>query len=106
MSLAAPLPGAYLVIRLDPVVSLERLDDPIVRQQCLDMKCGKYVACATKARSTLATFFRYCAFTFDLVVDGLPPSAPDKFFHESMTVPILPNISHPTERRPARAIYP
>ncbi|TRM56587.1 hypothetical protein BD626DRAFT_440784 [Schizophyllum amplum] len=106
MSLGAPLPGAYLVISLDPVASLERLDDPIVRQQCQEMKCGKYVACATKEKGAFGTFFRYCTFTFDLVVQGLPPDDPSTFFHQSMTIPILPNTSHPTSRRPARATYP
>ncbi|TRM56591.1 hypothetical protein BD626DRAFT_466257, partial [Schizophyllum amplum] len=106
MSLAAPLPGAYVVVWLDPVASLEQLDDPIVRKECQKMKCGRYIACMTEPASTIAMILPQCAFEIDFVVRGLPSDDPSKFFHHSLSVPILPNTSHPTHRRPLHAFPP
>ncbi|TRM56579.1 hypothetical protein BD626DRAFT_245383 [Schizophyllum amplum] len=106
MSFAPPLPGAYAVVWLDPVASLQGLDDPVVREQCQSMKCGRYIACLTEPVNTIATTLHHCTCHIDFVVQGLPTDDPSKFYHRSLSVPILPNTSHPTDRRPMHAFPP
>ena len=45
-----PYMGAYVVVSLDPVKSVEQIDDDIVQEQARALECGRYVAAATWVR--------------------------------------------------------
>uniref|UniRef100_D8PTW0 Uncharacterized protein n=1 Tax=Schizophyllum commune (strain H4-8 / FGSC 9210) TaxID=578458 RepID=D8PTW0_SCHCM len=112
MPFLSPIPGSYAVISLDPVASYKGLNDPIVAEACQKISCGKYIACLTQLNVSLqpvnmmAMALRYCPYRIDLVVEGLPPDDPDRFYHHAMSLPILPNSLHPMDRRPIQATPP
>ncbi|TRM56105.1 hypothetical protein BD626DRAFT_576119 [Schizophyllum amplum] len=101
-----PYMGAYVVVSLDPVLSLERIDDDIVREQGSAMQCSRYVAAATWEVHPLGAFTPQRTFIWDFVVQGLPIQDPDSCFEPYMTVPILPNTLHPESRRPVETLPP
>ncbi|KAI4293653.1 hypothetical protein K525DRAFT_160006, partial [Schizophyllum commune Loenen D] len=83
--------------------------DPVVREECQKITCGKYIACLTEVRSHYmrpAMGMRYCPYRVDFVVEGLPPDDPERFFPQTMSIPILPNSLHPLGRRPIQATPP
>ncbi|KAI5834345.1 hypothetical protein K523DRAFT_348118 [Schizophyllum commune Tattone D] len=99
-----PWRGAYVVLSLDPASSLKDIDDPIVDKELQQMKCGRYVATATEDHHALSALMPQRTFTWDFLVQGMPPNAPDKDFQSYMTVPVLPNTEHPESRRPVEPL--
>ncbi|KAL1675301.1 hypothetical protein EV122DRAFT_281224 [Schizophyllum commune] len=99
-----PWRGAYVVLSLDPVSSLKDIDDPIVNEELRKMKCGRYVATATEDHHPLSALLPQRTFTWDFVIQGMPPDAQEVFFKSYMTVPILPNTEHPESRRPVEPL--
>ncbi|KAI4520559.1 hypothetical protein K525DRAFT_203387 [Schizophyllum commune Loenen D] len=100
-----PWRGAYVVLSLDPASSLKDIDDdPIVNEELQKMKCGKYVATATEDHHALSMLMPQRTFTWDFLVQGMPPNVPDSLFQSYMTVPVLPNTEHPESRRPVEPL--
>ncbi|KAL1724867.1 hypothetical protein EV714DRAFT_278119 [Schizophyllum commune] len=100
-----PWSGAYVVLSLDPASSLKDIgDDRIVDDELRKMKCGRYVATATEDHHALSALMPQRTFTWDFLVQGMPPNAPDKYFQSYMTVPVLPNTEHPESRRPVEPL--
>ncbi|KAI5891941.1 uncharacterized protein SCHCODRAFT_02541156 [Schizophyllum commune H4-8] len=99
-----PWRGAYVVLSLDPASSLKDIDDPIVNEDLRKMKCGRYVATATEDHHPLSALMPQRTFSWDFVVQGMPSDAPEVFFKSYMTVPILPNTTHPESRRPVEPL--
>ncbi|KAL1664158.1 hypothetical protein GGF50DRAFT_115371 [Schizophyllum commune] len=99
-----PWRGAYVVLSLDPASSLKDIDDPIVDKELQEMRCGRYVATATEDHHAVSALMPQRTFTWDFVVQGMPPNAPDKDFQSHMTVPVLPNTEHPESRRPVEPL--
>ncbi|KAL1724868.1 hypothetical protein EV714DRAFT_278120 [Schizophyllum commune] len=99
-----PWRGAYVVLSLDPVSSLKDIDDPIVNEELRKMKCGRYVATVTEDHHPLSALLPQRTFTWDFVIQGMPPDAQEVFFKSYMTVPILPNTEHPESRRPVEPL--
>ncbi|KAL1752139.1 hypothetical protein FB107DRAFT_277996 [Schizophyllum commune] len=99
-----PWRGAYVVLSLDPVSSLKDIDDPVVEEELRNMKCGRYVATATEDHHPLSALMPQRTFTWDFLVQGIPPNASDNHFQSYMTVPVLPNTAHPESRRPVEPL--
>ncbi|KAL1677753.1 hypothetical protein EV122DRAFT_252414 [Schizophyllum commune] len=106
MNFLSPVPGSYAVLSLDLAASLKNLHDPVVREECQKITCGKYIACLTEISYMAAMGMRYCPYRVDFVVEGLPPDDPERFFPQTMSIPILPNSLHPLGRRPIQATPP
>ncbi|KAF9044748.1 hypothetical protein BDZ89DRAFT_1034006 [Hymenopellis radicata] len=72
MSSEFPLPhySEYIVIQLDPVTSLERLDDPTTTEACRALKPNKYLACVVQVCSIRPLAVRVINF-FSLALPGL-----------------------------------
>ncbi|KAI5891940.1 uncharacterized protein SCHCODRAFT_02541155 [Schizophyllum commune H4-8] len=101
-----PYMGAYVVVSLDPVKSVEQIDDDIVQEQARALECGKYVAAATWELHPLGAFTAQRTLIWDFVTQGLPPKDPETGFEPYMTVPIHPNTLHPESRRPVETLPP
>ncbi|KAL1752140.1 hypothetical protein FB107DRAFT_220571 [Schizophyllum commune] len=101
-----PYMGAYVVVSLDPVKSVEQIDDDIVQEQARALECGKYVAAATWEIHPLGAFTAQRTLIWDFVTQGLPPEDPETGFEPYMTVPIHPNTLHPESRRPVETLPP
>ncbi|TRM70633.1 hypothetical protein BD626DRAFT_31450 [Schizophyllum amplum] len=101
-----PLRHSYIVVWIDPVETLERLDDDEVREGCRRLSCGKYVAVVTSGIGLPIPGMRYHSYSIDFVIQGFPSDNPDTNFESAMSCPILPNTFHPEGRRPLRAIQP
>ncbi|KAI4520560.1 hypothetical protein K525DRAFT_203380 [Schizophyllum commune Loenen D] len=99
-----PWRGAYVVLSLDPASSLKDIDDPIVNEELRKMKCGRYVATATEDHHPLSALMPQRTFTWDFITQGIPPDVPEALFKSYMTVPILPNTTHPESRRPVEPV--
>ncbi|KAI5891942.1 uncharacterized protein SCHCODRAFT_02748310 [Schizophyllum commune H4-8] len=105
----APLPwqGTYAVISLDPAASLWDIDDAIVREQIAKLKCGRYVATASKEHHALSGPTPFRLITWDLLVQGIPPTEQDRhfeFYQTYQTVPVFPTTEHPERRRPVEPL--
>ncbi|TRM70620.1 hypothetical protein BD626DRAFT_449235 [Schizophyllum amplum] len=104
--MSVPLRNSYVVVWIDPLETLEHLDDEEVRQACRSHDCGKYVAVITRGIGLPIPSFRYHTYKIDFLVQGLPRDEPDKHFMSAMSCPVLPNTSHPEGRRPVKPIAP
>ncbi|KAL1724866.1 hypothetical protein EV714DRAFT_222373 [Schizophyllum commune] len=101
-----PYMGAYVVLSLDPIKSVEQIDDDIVQEQARALECGRYVAAATWEIHPLGAFTAQRTLIWDFVTQGLPPEDPETGFQPYMTVPIHPNTLHPESRRPVETLPP
>ncbi|KAG7451960.1 uncharacterized protein BT62DRAFT_273586 [Guyanagaster necrorhizus] len=97
--------GEYVVIQIDPFASLESalLYDPEVLGACQAMRNKKYVACLTWA---VQSANKYLSGTVCFVSQGLTCGNPDEDITPAMSLPILPNTSHPESREPLDAKEP
>ncbi|TRM70636.1 hypothetical protein BD626DRAFT_625772 [Schizophyllum amplum] len=96
--MSVPLRNAYVVVWIDPLETLQHLDDEEVKTACRTLVCGKYVA-------TIAGGM-YPAYQIDFLVQGLPQEELGKHFLSAMSCPVLPNTSHPEGRRPVKPVPP
>ncbi|KAI0064644.1 hypothetical protein BV25DRAFT_1799997, partial [Artomyces pyxidatus] len=93
-----PMHGAYVTFTLDPVATLEALDDPIATEQAQRLRPKKYVGCLAANIDVISSLRRYHKCTIIFLSQGLPKASEADGFSEVMCVPILP-AQHPTGRR-------
>ncbi|KAF9026034.1 hypothetical protein BDZ89DRAFT_49063 [Hymenopellis radicata] len=95
--MSSPLPkrSEYIVIQLDPVASLERLDDPVATETCRALKPNKYLACVVQ-RLPAIVGIPVQLFLCLASVRGMVPG-PDKFLIPEMCLPLSPS-THPWDR--------
>ncbi|KAL1715147.1 hypothetical protein EV715DRAFT_276083 [Schizophyllum commune] len=104
-----PADGSYFTFRLDPVASLQDIEDKQVVQAARRLSVKEYVACLTwtfKPVGVPQLPPAYEVANIDLVQQGLPPEIPDELRESRMCVPIRPNTQHPDGRRTAHCCHP
>ncbi|KAL1690896.1 hypothetical protein GGG16DRAFT_113575 [Schizophyllum commune] len=101
-----PADGSYFTFRLDPVASLQDIEDKQVAKAARRLSTKKYVACLTWPVGAPQLPPAYEVANIDLVQQGLPPAIPDEFRESRMCVPIRPNTQHPDGRRTAHCCHP
>ncbi|KAL1671521.1 hypothetical protein EV122DRAFT_226423, partial [Schizophyllum commune] len=99
-----PWHGAYAVISLDPAASLWDIDSAYVRKEIAKLKCGRYVATASKEHHALLGPMPVRVFTWDFLSQGLSASDQRRHFESYQTVPVFPTIEHPENRRPVEPL--
>ncbi|KAJ7041527.1 hypothetical protein C8F04DRAFT_1391060 [Mycena alexandri] len=96
-----PLPGAFAVMSIDAMASLEYLDDPQALLACEKLEQKKYVV-YVKDGNFLDRAKPYHECTVEFLLEGLPHAAPDHGVEASMSIPVLPTTAHPLGREPLR----
>ncbi|KAL1690897.1 hypothetical protein GGG16DRAFT_113576 [Schizophyllum commune] len=98
--------GAYYTFHLDPVASLQDIEDEEVAEDARRISPKVYVACTIKTIGAPQPPPAYEVATIALVQQGLPIESPEDFLESRMCVPIRPNTQHPDGRRPAHCCDP
>ncbi|KAI0060770.1 hypothetical protein BV25DRAFT_1917331 [Artomyces pyxidatus] len=101
-----PVQGAYIVFTLDPVATLEALQDPIASEQAQALPRRKYVGCVVQDWDLASPWRRYNRCSCILLSQGLPKADPAHGVEETMCVPIAP-ADHPDGRQgvaPSKAL--
>ncbi|KAL1683098.1 hypothetical protein EV122DRAFT_273662 [Schizophyllum commune] len=101
-----PDSGSYYTFHLDPVASLQDIEDEEVIKAAREIQTNVYVACTIGNVGVPQPPPAYEVATISLVQKGLPPDSPEDFFESRMCVPIRPNTQHPEGRRPAHCCHP
>ncbi|KAL1710104.1 hypothetical protein EV121DRAFT_286141 [Schizophyllum commune] len=101
-----PDTGSYYTFRLDPVASLQDIEDEEVAKAARELSPQVYVACTLEAFGVPRAPPAYEAAHISLVQQGLPVDSPEEFLESRMCVPIRPNTQHPEGRRPAHCCHP
>ncbi|KAL1706586.1 hypothetical protein EV121DRAFT_289359 [Schizophyllum commune] len=101
-----PDSGSYYTFRLDPVASLQDIEDEQVIQAARKISPQVYVACRIKTIGAPRPPPAYSVAYIALVQQGLPPDDPSECLESRMCVPIRPNTQHPEGRRPAHCCHP
>ncbi|TRM67740.1 hypothetical protein BD626DRAFT_564651 [Schizophyllum amplum] len=101
-----PSGGSYFTFRLDPIASLEDIDDEQVAAAARRLLSREYVACVTNTIGVPHMPPALNVAVIDLVQRGMPTNAPDNHFEARMCVPIRPNTQHPEGRRVVHCCHP
>ncbi|KAI0043360.1 hypothetical protein FA95DRAFT_1609471 [Auriscalpium vulgare] len=101
-----PEAGAFVLFKLDPVATLEALEDPIAIEQAqsLSLSCKSYVGFVNMVLDLPMDTRKYHRCDCLIVSQGLAPPLPQLYTDENMCVPIAPAI-HP-HGRPAITALP
>ncbi|KAI0059142.1 hypothetical protein BV25DRAFT_1172460 [Artomyces pyxidatus] len=100
-----PALGAYIVFTLDPVATLQALNDPLAIEQARALRCRKYVGCLVRDYDLPSPSRRYNKCSCILLSQGLPQASASDGVEETMCIPIVP-AKHPTGRRGVRVSPP
>ncbi|KAI0064668.1 hypothetical protein BV25DRAFT_1800473, partial [Artomyces pyxidatus] len=93
-----PVHGAYIVFTLDPVATLEALEDPVATELAQQIPRRPYVGLMPRQNVDLPSpLRRYNKCTCILLSQGLPQASEADGAEETMCVPIHP-AQHPTGR--------
>ncbi|KAL1717461.1 hypothetical protein EV715DRAFT_274160 [Schizophyllum commune] len=106
LNMSFPDTGSYYTFRLDPVASLQDIEDEEVAKAARELSPQVYVACTLEAFGVPRAPPAYEAAHISLVQLGLPVDSPEEFLESRMCVPIRPNTQHPEGRRPAHCCHP
>ncbi|KAK0478036.1 hypothetical protein EDD18DRAFT_1114445 [Armillaria luteobubalina] len=90
--------GEYITIKLDPIASLQSLNDEEVTKACSALETKTYVACATYLYSLPLPGVDWISVGLHLVSQGLPDPGPYGFTTPDMSIPIYPTAAHPLSR--------
>ncbi|KAI0048928.1 hypothetical protein FA95DRAFT_1490180 [Auriscalpium vulgare] len=93
----APAFGAFVVFTLDPVATMEVLDDPIAVEAARAIPRRTYVGYVTQVLDLPSTSRRYHRCCCYILSRGLPQSSPDNFIDDQMCVAVAPS-KHPGGR--------
>ncbi|KAI0064632.1 hypothetical protein BV25DRAFT_1914325 [Artomyces pyxidatus] len=92
-----PIRGAYVVFTLDPVATLEALEDPVATEQAENLRARKYIGCVARTIDLPTPLRRYNKCTIIFLSQGMPRPSEEEGLEETMCVPINP-AQHPTGR--------
>ncbi|KAI0629528.1 hypothetical protein C8Q77DRAFT_292120 [Trametes polyzona] len=103
----SPDPLWYAVIRIDPMATVKALDDPVATAAAQAMSTKPYLVFLRRVRLGLPfpnkPWYRY---TISVIAPCVRDPHEAKGYTPDMCVPIYPNTSHPTDRRPVRPEEP
>ncbi|ESK95326.1 hypothetical protein Moror_3898 [Moniliophthora roreri MCA 2997] len=94
-----PSVRSFVMVQFDPVATNAHLENPELTAACQKLETKKYVAYVDLAVGLPTLVAPYRSYVFYLVHQGLRQNR-EKGITEEMSVPILPNTSHPLSRTP------
>ncbi|KAL1945496.1 hypothetical protein VTO73DRAFT_2347 [Trametes versicolor] len=102
----SPSPGAYAVIRLNPVAMVQHLDDNDALQAAMAMQTKTYLVCLDIEMALPFPDRPWYRFEARPIGPQLPPANEEEGYTPEMCIPIYPNTNHPTGRAPIRPRRP
>ncbi|KAI0043084.1 hypothetical protein FA95DRAFT_443988 [Auriscalpium vulgare] len=102
-----PESGAFVVFKLDPVATLEALEDPIATEQArsLSLSCRSYVGFIVLFLDLPIETRRYLRCDCLILSQGVATPIPQLYTDENMSIPIAP-ATHPQGRPAITAVPP
>ncbi|KIK54495.1 hypothetical protein GYMLUDRAFT_249431 [Collybiopsis luxurians FD-317 M1] len=104
MTIPGPQVGSFVVFSLDAVTMVEDFHNPSLTKACRELKMGKYVAYVSQLDQVISSpsSTPHVSAALHFVFQGPPPSKFDwvERIEPDMTIPVLPNASHPLGRPP------
>ncbi|KAF7300619.1 hypothetical protein HMN09_00947100 [Mycena chlorophos] len=97
-----PEAGAFALMTLDPIASLEYLNDPEAIEAGQKLECKDYAVYVTGARQLLNPAAKYREERIHFILPSLPADDRSQHLDASMSMPIFPATHHPTGRAPLR----
>ncbi|KZP16229.1 hypothetical protein FIBSPDRAFT_1047697 [Athelia psychrophila] len=92
-----PLLFSYVTIKIDPVKSVEILEDDQATAAAQDAVSKVYIGYLSFYGDWIDTEDReHSDYLIHLLRSGLPKSSPDEFIEEHMCTPVFPNTDHPS----------
>ncbi|KZP16953.1 hypothetical protein FIBSPDRAFT_1047220 [Athelia psychrophila] len=92
-----PLLFSYVTIKIDPVKSVERLEDDEATAAAQDAVNKVYIGYLSFYGGWMDDEHDgHSDYVIHLLRSGLPKSSPDEFFEEHMCIPVFPNTDHPS----------
>ncbi|KAK1230003.1 hypothetical protein PQX77_006922, partial [Marasmius sp. AFHP31] len=102
-----PQRNTIVVFSIDPVTTVEHLEDIELVEACRKLSCKKYIAMVGMRGQPGFWLKRpYHTYEFKLVYQGLRKKDKKKCIKPEMSVPILPNTRHPLSRQPLEPSIP
>ncbi|KAJ7630066.1 hypothetical protein DFH06DRAFT_705722 [Mycena polygramma] len=98
----APALAAFVVITIDPVATLQALDDPVATEASLKMVPQKYVGYVSKAVNTFDWKAPYHTYAIQLTSPMVPAACESEGISADMCIPLSPAEPHPHGRAPLR----
>ncbi|KAH9935170.1 uncharacterized protein BXZ73DRAFT_76870 [Epithele typhae] len=96
-----PLPSTYAAMRIDPVAMVQRLRDPYALAAAEKMQPQTYLVFISEASGLPGLYgTAYFYYTVDILGTVPPPREEVECFEPDMCIPIFPNDTHPTGRKP------
>ncbi|KAJ6608319.1 hypothetical protein B0H10DRAFT_1996663 [Mycena sp. CBHHK59/15] len=103
---SVPRPGAWAVLSIDPIASVEYLDDPEATSAAQNIVTQKYVVYVENDGQFLNPTIPYQENTVSFLIQGQPLASPDDCVDSSMSIPVLPAVEHPSSREPLKPSQP
>ncbi|KAJ7661126.1 hypothetical protein B0H17DRAFT_1337250 [Mycena rosella] len=104
---SVPRRGAWAVMAIDPLESLEHLDDRHVPAICAGLLNKQYVVYVTERKGKLFNpLIPYHEHTVEFLMQGLPDTVPYVCVDSTMSIPVFPATKHPLGRAPLRPSMP
>ncbi|KAF7289827.1 hypothetical protein MIND_01357000 [Mycena indigotica] len=99
-----PNPGSFAVLTVDPVASVDYLEDPEATAASAQLVCKDYLICAVSIRTIFSPLAAFRQEHVLFVQQGLPQDFPTQLVDASMSIPIAPQNytvhDHPSKREP------
>ncbi|KAJ6608265.1 hypothetical protein B0H10DRAFT_2068218 [Mycena sp. CBHHK59/15] len=103
---AVPCSGAWAVLSIDPIASVEYLDDPEATLAAQNIVTQKYVVYVEDNGQLFNPISPYQENTVSFLIQGQPLASPDDCIDSSMSIPVLPAVEHPSSREPLKPSQP
>ncbi|KAJ7274853.1 hypothetical protein C8J57DRAFT_1312914 [Mycena rebaudengoi] len=104
--LMLPTVGAWAVLFIDPVASLEHLEDPEATLAAANLANENYVVYIMENNKLFNPTNSHHEHRVSFLLTGDPSELPEQFIDSSMILPILPTDGHLSPREPLRPSKP
>ncbi|KAJ6608306.1 hypothetical protein B0H10DRAFT_457638 [Mycena sp. CBHHK59/15] len=103
---SVPRPGAWAVLTIDPIASVEYLDDREATLAAQKIVTQKYVVYVENNYQFFNPTIPYQENPVSFLIQGQPLASPDDCVDSSMSIPVLPAVEHPSSREPLKPSQP
>ncbi|KAJ7270669.1 hypothetical protein B0H12DRAFT_999077, partial [Mycena haematopus] len=98
----SPALAAFVVITIDPVATLQALNDPIVTAAARKITPQKYVGYVSKAIDVFDSKAEYHTYAIQLTSPTIPAACEGDGISADMYTPVFPAAAHPHDRVPLK----
>ncbi|KDQ61944.1 hypothetical protein JAAARDRAFT_527256 [Jaapia argillacea MUCL 33604] len=97
-----PLIDAFVALSIDPVATVQALEDPVALAEAEKLPCKTYIGLVDNYSGLPSPYDPFTRTSICLVGQGLPPHSEEYFSQPSMSIPLSPGAEHPLGRDPLK----